>query len=90
MQIFKILILPVYLILQFSNLRPISNITLMKYVHLVTKEVQQLISQKLPDKFAIALDGWSAFSTYYVGSIWQFFRGEWISEELTFLFAPIK
>ena len=36
-------------------------------MHLVTKEVEQVIRQKLPDKFAIALDGWSAFSTFYVG-----------------------
>ena len=52
---------------QFSNLSSISINTFMKYMHLVTKEVEQGISQKLPDKFAIALDAWSAFSTYCVG-----------------------
>lgn len=44
----------------------LSRNTLMKYLSLLTSEVESLISAKLPDSFAIVFDGWSNGDTHYV------------------------
>ena len=52
---------------KYSNLNPICRNTLMKYLNLVTLEVENAIKDQLPDKFVIAFDGWTTGSTHYVG-----------------------
>lgn len=41
--------------------------TLLKYVDLLTKSVEQKISNILPDKFALMFDGWSTNDAHYIG-----------------------
>ena len=50
---------------KYSNLDPISRPTFMKFMDLVTKEVEKKVSEKL----GIIIDGWSDMSTssYYLG-----------------------
>ena len=52
---------------KYSNLNPICRNTLTKYLNLVTLEVENAIKDRLPNKFAIAFDGWTTGSTHYVG-----------------------
>ena len=52
---------------KYSNLNPMSTKTLKKYMHMVTKKVEEEIARSLPEKFCILLDGWTYNSTHYVG-----------------------
>ena len=52
---------------KYSNLNPNCRNTLTKYLNLVTLEVENALKDQLPDKFAIAFDGWTTGSTHYVG-----------------------
>lgn len=47
--------------------KSISRKTLSKYMHDLTQRVEAKISAKLPKKFAIVFDGWSANQTHFVG-----------------------
>ena len=47
--------------------KPITQKTLMKYIHLLTELVEEIIQKKLPSKFALIHDGWTANQTHYVG-----------------------
>jgi hypothetical protein len=51
----------------YSRLKPICTNTLKKYMLAVTREVENAISQLLPDQFGIILDGWSDDSNHFVG-----------------------
>ena len=66
---------------KYSNLDPISRPTFMKFMDLVTKEVEKKVSEKLPEKFGIIIDGWSDMSTssYYLG-IFACFRHKEVTE----------
>ena len=44
---------------KYSNLNPMSTKTLNKYMHMVTKKVEEEIAHCLPEKFCILLDGWT-------------------------------
>ena len=52
---------------KYSNLSPICRNTLTNYLNLVTLEVENAIKDQLPDKFAIAIDGWTTGRTHFVG-----------------------
>lgn len=51
----------------YTNLDPISENTLKKYVGAVTKSVEKIISDLLPSKFSIIIDGWTKKSTHFIG-----------------------
>lgn len=53
----------------------ISQKTLLKYVENLTELVEKKLSQLLPEKFALMLDGWSTTNTHYIG-IMAIFRSE--------------
>lgn len=53
----------------------ISQKTLLKYVENLTELVEKKLSQLLPEKFALILDGWSTTNTHYIG-IMAIFRSE--------------
>lgn len=53
---------------EYSKLKPMCSETLIKYINLVCREVEQEISKRLPKKFAIIFDGWSWNSYHLVGS----------------------
>jgi hypothetical protein len=50
---------------EFSKLDPISVETLMKYMHLLTQEVENLIRETLPKQFGLIIDGWSEGSEHF-------------------------
>ena len=52
---------------EYTKLEPISHNSLKKYMELVTKEVQKRIQSALPEKLALAIDGWTKNSTHFVG-----------------------
>ena len=43
----------------YSNLKPITRTTFLKYLHLVVKAVEEEISKALPETFALVIDGWT-------------------------------
>jgi len=51
---------------RYSNLAPITAPTLKKYMEKVTKAVERAISQELPNRFALAIDGWTKSSTHFI------------------------
>ena len=65
---------------KYSSLKPISKKTLIKYLELLTRVVEQRISQELPNHFGIMLDGWTdmSVSTHFVAifAIWPNERNE--------------
>ena len=44
-----------------------SHNSLKKYMELVTKEVEKRIQSALPEKLALAIDGWTKNATHFVG-----------------------
>ena len=52
---------------EYTKLEPISHNSLKKYMELVTKEVEKRIQSALPEKLALAIDGWTKNSTHFVG-----------------------
>ena len=52
---------------KYTNLNPITRTTFMKYLKLVTEKCEKEIAKELPNKFAIAFDGWSSHGEHYVG-----------------------
>jgi len=49
-----------------TKLDSISRNTLMKYLKLLTVEVESKVSIELPEKFGIVIDGWSEGNTHYI------------------------
>ena len=43
----------------FTAVEPITTKILKKYMGLLTKEIERMITNMLPDKFGIMVDGWS-------------------------------
>ena len=66
---------------EIFNLDPISRPTFMKFIDLVTKEVEKKVSEKLPEKFGIIIDGLSDMNTcsYYLG-VFACFRHDEVTE----------
>ena len=53
---------------KYTNLEPISSKTLISYMEKLEKVVENAIKSKLPERFAILIDGWSGEdSTHYLG-----------------------
>ena len=48
---------------KYSNLPPISKKTFMVYLQKLTTKVESAISEEIPDKFGLIIDGWSDYST---------------------------
>ena len=57
---------------QYSRLTPIALNTFMKYMNLVTKKVERKISDELPEKFALVIDGWTKNSNHFLAifAVW--------------------
>ena len=53
---------------KYTKLKPISRPTFMKYLDLLTKQVESIIFENIPAKFDLIFDGWSdsAPSTHYI------------------------
>ncbi len=51
---------------KYSNLEPICTETLMKYMELLSNEVESKIKEELPEKFGLVFDAWTEGSTHYV------------------------
>ena len=49
---------------EYTKLEPISHNSLKKYMELVTKEVEKRIQSALPDKLALAIDGWTKLYSF--------------------------
>lgn len=56
----------------YSNLKPISRKTLVKYMNLTTVEVEKKIALVLPSKFSIVYDAWTSRSSHFVGTFITF------------------
>ena len=54
------------------KLEAISKNTLQKYMHLLTKKVEQEIIKAMPEKIALIVDGWTSGSTHYLGVMASF------------------
>jgi hypothetical protein len=72
-----------------SSLKPISSKKLKEAILIVTKKVESIISQMLPDRFAFIFDGWSAGDTHFVAIIASFIHNK---ERRTCLlaFSPLR
>ncbi|RHZ39796.1 hypothetical protein DYB31_005002 [Aphanomyces astaci] len=51
---------------RYSNLGPISNKTLMKWMHQMCRRLEAKLKKTLPESFACVFDAWTCGSTYYV------------------------
>jgi hypothetical protein len=51
---------------KFAKLDPISVDTLMKYIKIITERVEKKITESLPNKFGIIIDGWKEGTTHYI------------------------
>ena len=54
---------------KYTKLEKISRHTLEKYLHLLSVNVEQEISNVLPEKIALMVDGWTCGSEHYFGVI---------------------
>ena len=45
-------------------------------MHVLTKEVESIITKLLPDKFALIFDGWKSGDTHFVGIFASFISWE--------------
>ena len=54
---------------KYSNLKPLTRVTLGKYILKLTQQVESNIAKDLPDLFGLILDGWTdlSTSTHYYG-----------------------
>ena len=50
---------------KYTNLTPITRNTLLSYMELVTKEVENKVSGELPHRFALIIDSWSKGSNHF-------------------------
>lgn len=60
-------------VMRYMRCKCVDVLTLMKYMVLLTKAVEMKISTTLTDKFALALDGWSAGADHYVALFATFY-----------------
>ncbi|RHY05406.1 hypothetical protein DYB36_013512 [Aphanomyces astaci] len=51
---------------RYSNLGPISNKTLMKWMHQMCRWLEAKLKKTLPESFACVFDAWTSGSTHYV------------------------
>ena len=51
---------------KYTNLAPITVPTLKKYMDKVTKAVELKIAEQLPERFTLAIDGWTKGTTHFV------------------------
>ncbi|XP_036367828.1 uncharacterized protein LOC118767407 [Octopus sinensis] len=52
---------------KYTNLGSITNVALKKYMEKLTQEVEKKISDELPSKFLLVIDGWTKGSTHFIG-----------------------
>ena len=62
---FNIVENPIFI--QAIKLKPIARKTVSKYITLLTRHVEGKIASRLPLKFALIFDGWSANQAHFVG-----------------------
>ena len=51
---------------KYSKMEPVGVGTFMKYLKLLTAEVETKVASVLPNKFGLILDGWSEENTHYI------------------------
>ena len=51
---------------KYSKMEPLSRNSLMKYLRLLTAEVEKMVLNELPEKFGIVIDGWSEGNRHYI------------------------
>jgi len=54
------------LVRKYTHLSPICRNTLVKYIDLLTKEVERQVTKVLPTKFGLVFDGWSQHSVHFL------------------------
>lgn len=52
---------------KYTNLGCMTNVTLKKYMEKLVREVEQKISDDLPNIFSLVIDGWTKRSTHFIG-----------------------
>jgi hypothetical protein len=57
---------------EYTKLKPICKETLIKYLNLLTKEVENEVRKRIPEHFAVIFDGWSTFSYHFIASFASF------------------
>jgi hypothetical protein len=57
---------------KYSNLKPITRPTLMKYLHALDLEVAEIVKSILPPTFGVVVDGWTCAKEHYfaVFAVW--------------------
>ena len=63
---------------KFSKLDPISVDTLMKYIKLVTRRVEKMVADSLPELIGIIIDGWKEGTTHYIAVFAVYVDAHWI------------
>ena len=71
------------------KLEAISKNTLQKYMHLLTKKVEQEIIKAMPEKIALIVDGWTSGSTHYLGVMASFCDMDQNVEVPLLAFSPL-
>lgn len=76
---------------EYSSLEPISLSTFMKYMCLVTKNLEKKIMLALPEKFCLIFDGWSldGQSTHFLGLFACFPASELLNGPVMLAFSPL-
>ena len=74
----------------YSNLKRISRNTFMKYMSLVTSEVEKEITKVLPCRIGLLLDGWTdmSTSTHYL-AIFAVYQLEGVRQTVLLAFSPL-
>ena len=73
---------------QYSNLKPITRKTLMKYLTLVTKEVEGIIRKMLPNQFGLIFDGWTDNGKHFM-AIFACYSAGSATERRLLAFSPL-
>ena len=70
------------------SLKKISAKKLKECLHIITRKVENIISDMLPDKFAVIFDGWRAGDTHFV-ALFATFMYEGARKQILLCFSPL-
>ncbi|RLN87599.1 hypothetical protein BBJ28_00027238 [Nothophytophthora sp. Chile5] len=73
---------------KYSSLPDICTETLIKYLGLLTTEVEQIVSSVLPAKFGVIFDGWTFHSEHYI-AVFATFEHDGHAETVLLAMAPL-
>ena len=77
------------LIRKYNKLDSIARNTLMKYLKLLTIEVEKKVSKELPEKFGIVIDGWSERIRHFIAVFASYAQGENAKMTLLAIAPPV-